>query len=74
MGKWKSGINWAVVVLLLVSSVLSIWVSFERKMLNQQYERVIERYESELDSLGVLNQDIRHTVNLLKNLADRQEN
>lgn len=74
MGKWRIRFNWAVVVLLFISSVLSMCLSIEKQKLNQRYERMIERYESELDSLSVLNQDIRHMSNLLKNLSDRQGN
>lgn len=74
MGKWNARINWAIVVLLFISAVSSFWVSIEKQKLNQRYERMIERYEAELNSLNDLNQDIRLMADLLKKSAVHQGN
>lgn len=36
-----------VIVLMLIASLLTIWVNYEKKMLNQRYANLIEHFEQE---------------------------
>lgn len=70
MKRWKEGLQWIVIALLLAGAILNMKISLERQEINHRYDRAVKQYESEANELILLNEDIGRLVDHLNTLGD----